>query len=347
MRFDVNDVIAQVRTLFEAVNVPPGNADDVAQLLVESECRGITTHGVSRVPSYLRLLETGRVTARPEIRIIKASATVTHVYGDNGLGQVVGLQAVRLAEITARQEGVSFCLIGDCGHMGELGAYVRRLVDHGLWAWLAQATVPSMAPAGARGPAIGNNPLAFGVPIPHRTPLVFDMSCSVAARGNVLLAAQSGASIPGDWAVDRFGRPTTSAVDALEGSMLPVGGHKGVGLAMMIQCLAGVLSGVPLVPRLSSEGALPHAGAFLLVIDAARWVGDDHILDERTTQWVSTYEALAGPAARLPGHRAANAEAQARMDGLDLSAGTLNMFRNLCTRYDVPYGLHPVTHGTD
>lgn len=335
----VDAVRRQVAALFVAVGVPPQDADSTAGLLVESECRGVTTHGLTRVESYLNLLVAGRVNPRPKMRLALMTPAVYHLSADNGLGQVAGLKAIDAAQDLARQYGVGVCLVDDCGHMGALGVYVNRVAEAGMMGWLVQTTTATMTPLGGQRPAIGNNPWAFGCPVPHESPLVFDMSCSVAARGHVLLAAERGESIPLGWAVDRQGKPTVDPHQALEGSMLPLGGHKGLGLAMIVQSLAGVLPGAPLRPRTSTEGALPEVGAFLLVLDSARLVGGPNVLEDRVTQWISTFRELATPSSRLPGERGARLMETCREHGLLLSEVRLSTFKRLCDTYKTPYTL--------
>ncbi len=338
-RFAVDQVVMQVQVLFESVGVLTRDAADVAQMLVRTDCRGIKTHGLIRVESYLALLRAGRVKAQPRVDERSLVPTVSLVHGDNGLGQVVGTVAMKMAIKLAGQYGLGVCLIEQCGHMGALGLYAERAADVGMFGVVSQSTVPSMVVPGGGSPAIGNNPLAFAAPMPSGAPLVFDMSCSVAARGNVIVAEKFGRPIPEGWAVDKTGHSTTDPAVALQGGMLPVGAHKGLGLAMIVQSLAGVLSGTPMLPRESSEGSLPHAGSFILVINGPKLVGGVEELANRINQWTSTFRTLAGARARFPGQHARDKEQEALRGGLPLEDLMVANLSRLCKEYGVEFFL--------
>ena len=152
--------------------------------------------------------------------------------GDGGLGQAVAALAVRQALVEAATRPIVTCLIQRSGHLAAIGQFVLEVAEAGMIGILLQETPPLMALEGGRRPAIGNNPIAFALPLRDRAPLVFDMATSVVARGNVIAASREKAPIPLGWAIGPDGAPTTDPDVALLGSMLPIAGHKGIGLAM-------------------------------------------------------------------------------------------------------------------
>ncbi|PTN49856.1 hypothetical protein DAI43_20740 [Achromobacter xylosoxidans] len=176
-----------------------------------------------------------------------------HHRRDGALGQVAALIAIQEGLAMLETEVSVICRIRDCGHLGALGHYVLLAAERGHIALVFQRTPPLMALPGYAGRTVGNNPIAFGCPVPGAAPLVFDMACSVAARGHILLAAREGRDIPADWALDGAGQSTTAADAALEGALLPMSGHKGMGLAIMAECLAGALAGAR--ARVAPEGS--------------------------------------------------------------------------------------------
>jgi len=187
---------------------------------------------------------------------------------------------------------------------------------------ILQATPPVIAMPGASGAMMGNNPIALAAPRPGAPHLVVDMSCSVAARGNILNAAREGRPIPEGWAVDAHGNPTTDAQRALLGTLLPAGGHKGMMLAMMVEVLAGSLSGAAFAADMNIGGkvrsAVGNLNALVLVINPDLMAGGE-AYDAHMARWTAHYKRHGGPHARIPGERAAEAEADARRSGVPLA----------------------------
>ena len=257
--------------LFAATGMPAGDAQLAAEVLVRTSLRGIDTHGISRAPLYAEALLAGEINPVPdhggEVR-----DGVLRYGGDRGLGQVIGAAAVRRALTIARDQPVVPCLVRQCGHLAALGTYVLMAAEAGMFALMCQSTAPLMGLPGWKGRGIGNNPLAFATPVPGRPPLVFDMASSVVARGHLREAVREGTSIPEGWAIDPDGQPTTDPETGMAGAVLPVGGYKGIGIAMLVQCLAGSLLGSS--AQLRAPGQPSAMGAFLLVINPQLAAGD-------------------------------------------------------------------------
>ncbi len=188
-------------------------------------------------------------------------------------------------------------------------------------ALMFQATPPIIGLRGANKPIIGNNPLAIAAPRPNGPPIVIDMACCVAARGNILLAARNKEPIPESWALNEQGQPTTDPDAALLGSLLPFGGHKGMALAMMVEILAGSLAGVPFHASLNQEGRVKsgtgHMNALILVINPDLVYGRTSY-NEHVEAWTSHYSREGGPDARIPGERAHQTEEEADQIGVSI-----------------------------
>lgn len=322
--------------IFAACGLEARPAETAAELLVRTEARGITTHGLVRAPIYARRLREGALNPKARPRFDERSGVV-HCYGDGGLGQVVCAAAVDDALARSGETAVVVTMLHDLGHMAALGVFALRAAEAGRLCVLMQSTPAVMALPGARRPAIGNNPIAFATPVADGPPLVFDMAASAVARGNLLAAARAGRPIPDDWALDSEGRPTSDAEAALGGMLLPAAGHKGIGLAMMVECLAGSLTGtVPISGRGRSVVAPSRVGGFLLVLDPGMIVGEDtyarHLHD-----WIAGYKDATGDDARYPGERAAEREAVAHTRGIELSHETVEELRDLGELVDVPF----------
>lgn len=230
--------------VLEAVGVPAEEAVWVADSLTQADARGLSSHGVVRLlPVYVRRLQAGTTRATPNVRVVRRHGNVALVDGDAGLGQVVGRRAMMLAIEIARESGVGVVGVRNSSHFGTGAFFVEQAVEAGMIG-LALTNAPSnMPPWGGRKPYLGTNPLAVGLPCEKERPVVLDMSTSVVARGKIVMAHKAGQSIPPGWAIDEEGWPTQDAEAALRGAVLPMGGYKGAGLALVIDALCGVLTG--------------------------------------------------------------------------------------------------------
>ncbi len=309
-----------------------------ARLLLRTSLRGIDTHGIARLPGYVDKLASGEVNARAVPRTEADAPGWLRCDGGGGLGQVVASQAFDEAMARARHQPLVACHIRATGHLAALAVYVAAAAEQGFFAFLCQRTPPVMALPGATGPVIGNNPLAFALPLVDRAPLVFDMANSVVARGHVAQAVREGhGSIPPEWALGPDGQPTADPVLALQGAMQPIAGHKGLGLAMLVECLAASMGGITSAPAAATGtmGSAANASAFALVINPALTTGRE-AFDASVAAWMQTYRQASGPGARYPGQRQAECEQQRSRDGVPLPAGLLAELRALGERTGCP-----------
>jgi LDH2 family malate/lactate/ureidoglycolate dehydrogenase len=179
------------------------------------------------------------------MRVVGGRGATVVLDGDQGFGQVVGAEGMRRAVGLARVHGVGVCAIRNGTHLGALAYIAAMSLPHRMIGIVMSITNPVIAPWGGVVPKVGNNPLAVAVPAATRAPVILDMACSQVARGNLILASKLGRSIPPTWALDEQGRPTEDPVAGLRGSLMPAGGHKGSGLAVVVAILGGLLAGSP------------------------------------------------------------------------------------------------------
>jgi LDH2 family malate/lactate/ureidoglycolate dehydrogenase len=312
-----------------------------AQVLVRTSARGVDTHGVARLPVYVDKLRSGELKARPQVHF-EDRCGVLHVHADCGLGQVVASDAVDQAVARAASNAFVPVVMHDIGHMAAIGMFALRAAEAGMLAYVVQSAPPMMALPGFRGAAIGNNPLAFASPVSGGPPLVFDIAMSFVARGNVLAAARDGRAIPDDWALDAEGRVTTDPHAALMGAMLPLAGHKGMGLAMMVQCLAGSLSGAepPPVTGATPGSAPSRVGAFMFLANPELVAGRD-AYDRHLHQWLETYKSSAGEQGRYPGEGADRTERQRQISGVPIPPALLKQLEAVGDAADAPFSQVP------
>jgi LDH2 family malate/lactate/ureidoglycolate dehydrogenase len=306
---------AWVAAIFRRAGLDEDSGAVAAARLLLADITGVRTHGVARLPSYWRQLTRGGLNPRPNIAYAWRGTMLT-IDADLGLGQIVGPRVVARAldTLDPARPFVPF-IIRNAGHLGALGSHLFEVAEKGKVAFLSQVTQPVMAPEGATRPAIGNNPIAFAAPRPDGPPLVIDFAVSNVARGKIHIAVRDGLPISPGWAIDAEGHPTTDPITALAGSILPAAGHKGLALAMIVEVLAGALTGAR--PLLSEGGAPGGVGAFGFVLDPAAIVGQE-AFDRGMSEWTAHYLAAVGEHGRIPGERAAQLRAAAERDGVEI-----------------------------
>ena len=237
-----DELLALVAAIFVRNGLSDADARQVAGCLVDADLRGVPSHGVNRTPIYTRRLREGLVNPAPAMSVLEASPVAARVDGDNGMGFVVGQRAMDEAVARARTYGVGLVWAFHSNHFGMATSYLLQAVADGMAAMVMTNASKAMPIWGSTEPFLGTSPFALAAP-GGTLPLVLDMATSVAARGKIRRAAQDRGQIPAGWALDAEGRPTTDAEAAYNGILLPVGGPKGSGLSLMMEAMAGVMSG--------------------------------------------------------------------------------------------------------
>lgn len=227
--------------LLEKVGVPEANATRTARAIVASDAWGNASHGLMRLPFYLKRIEFGGVDAQAQLRTISQRGAIHALDGQDGLGHWQLWEAAELGVQRAKEFGISLISIKNSSHCGALGVYLYPALDAGQIA-LIFTNGPAVMPAvGGNTPLLSTSPIAAG--IPAKEAMIIDLSTSTVARGKIAAAAKSGGEIPIGWAVDSAGNPITDAKAALHGMLAPLGGAKGFALGLMVEALSAGLSG--------------------------------------------------------------------------------------------------------
>ncbi|MCL4508008.1 MAG: Ldh family oxidoreductase [Chloroflexi bacterium] len=230
--------------LFIRCGVTENDAKLTANSLIVANLRGVDTHGVTRVlVPYVRRLQAGVTSPHTNIRTVRETMSTALIDGGNSIGQVVAAQAMKIAIEKARQTGCAWVGAQHSNHFGTAAYYAMMALEHDYIGVVMTNGIASVAPSGGLAPMLSTNPLAFAVPAGNQPPVVVDMATTVVARGRIMLYAKQGLPIPEGWALDERGRPTTDAHAALRGTLLPMGGYKGYGLSLIVDILAGVMTG--------------------------------------------------------------------------------------------------------
>jgi LDH2 family malate/lactate/ureidoglycolate dehydrogenase len=250
------------------------DAVDTARILVMADMFGLHTHGVSRIESYGERLVNGGIDRNARVEVERVAPSMARVNGNNGVGPLVGLRALEAAASLARETGVGVALARASNHFGPIAPYNWLAAQGGFASMVCSNASVTIAPTGGSEARFGNSPIGFGVPNPGSHPFVLDMAMSVVARAKIRNALKRGEKIPQTWATDRDGRATSDPAAALQGFLLPIGGYKGYGLALVVDLLAGLLSGASYLTHVKSwidePGEPQDIGHFYLLFDTAR-----------------------------------------------------------------------------
>ncbi len=253
---------------FMHFGVPEEDATTAAEVLSASDLRGIDSHGVARLHTYFDMLTLGRINPKPQVKVIRESASTATVDGDNGLGLVVGPKANQIAIDKADDAGSGWVSVCHTNHYGIAGYYSMKAADRGMIGWSMTNSTKLVAPLWGAERMLGTNPISIAVPAGDNPPIVLDMATSAAAYGKVQIGIRKQEPIPTGWAIDKEGHQSTNPKDMEDGgALLPLGsdrdhgGHKGYGLSMMVDILCCVLSGAnwgPFAPPFALRQYVPE-----------------------------------------------------------------------------------------
>ena len=252
-------------TALQRFNVPEADAVRAADTLIEADLRGIDSHGISRLDRfYLQGLQEGRITPKANWRVVHETPTTARIDADSGLGLMVGTHAMDIAIAKAAEMGCGFVTVGNSRHFGAAGVYATRALEHDMIGLGMTNTGPIVLPAGGSEPRLGSNPIAMAVPVKDGSPFIYDAATSVVSAGKFETYKRQGKEAPVGWALTDDLQPLRDpARGAMGRRILPLGSdlehssYKGYGLAMIVDILCGVLSGMG--PGLSLGG---QPGAF-------------------------------------------------------------------------------------
>src|SRR5499433_2346771 len=284
IRVSAPQIREQLESVFRAWGMSDAYAETTAAMMVETDLRGVDSHGISMLPTYDRELRAGRLNMRPLFKTVREGPAFALIDADASLGHPVSVHAMNLAVDKCRESGVAVVSVFNSHHFGAAGCYSRIAADRGVIGMVTSATRGvSMVPTFAAEPVMGTNPLAFAAPARRNPPFQLDMATTTVAAGKVKVHKLNHRPLPPGWVVDDTGRPVTDPEDAFsyvfdrpEGGITPlggareVGGHKGYGLAVMVHILGGALSGASFSPirNRTQKPSDPHnIGHFFLAID--------------------------------------------------------------------------------
>jgi len=332
-----------IAALLGKLALPADDAAAAAADLVLTNLWGVDSHGILRLPIYVERLMNGAVKNTPDIRTVGGRGGFEVMDGDAGMGFIVGHKAMARAIDLAKDHGIAAVNVFNSNHFGAAGLYIKQATDVGMIALSMTNVGPNLVVPGGAAPITGNNPMAFGAPTDLGFPLILDISMSSVAGGKLLLAREKGEKIPFGWATDREGKPTDDPTVGFAGYLLPLGGHKGFGLSLMIDILCGVLSGGAFQFDIKSMYDFPDqpskTGHLMMVIDPEAFLGKDAFL-ERIGAFCATIKAspMWDDTARMliPGELEHERMLARRSEGLPLPRSLLDDLTAIAAKLGVP-----------
>jgi LDH2 family malate/lactate/ureidoglycolate dehydrogenase len=316
--------------LAEAQGMNAADARTLVEIMVRCDARGISSHGLYRLPSYLAKMVAGGIDPKARPEIIRESGATALVDAHHASGYVAARFAMGKAVSLAEQLGIGAVGVRNSNHFGAAGAYVLQAAERGMIGIATTNASACMAPWGGITRMLGNNPLAFAAPRTNGDPFVLDFALSQVAKGWVRLAYAAKRAIPSGWAMDAQGHPTTDSAEAMRGLLAPIGMYKGTGLSIAMDLLAGLLVG-----STSSGELAPHestdvpgtTGHFFLALQIERFIALDDFQAKAGAMLdrvENSARAIGVDRILIPGKFEADKERAATRDGITIAAETWN-----------------------
>jgi uncharacterized oxidoreductase len=324
--------------IFRARGVPAEEADIVAAHLVDAEACGVVSHGTIRVPQYVQAIAEGQIVPGAPLQVLSEAPATAVLDGHHGFGQVQALRAMDLALGRAARLGVSAVTLFNCSHTGRLGSYTEHAARRGMAAMMmvnAGGHGQWVAPFGGIAGRLSTNPISMAIPNDSGAPLVLDIATSVAPEGKVRAMLATGQNVPEGWIIDPQGQPATRPAALYgppRGALLPFGGHKGFGLGMLIDALAGGLSGAGCCCDVNAPMGGKTDGVFLVVIDITAFCDRNSFRQqiEQLVRHVKSCPPVPGLAEVLvPGEVEHRTRASRLQEGIPIDEAVWRLFEDL------------------
>ena len=337
IHIDAKKLRTFTQQVFEKAGMSTEHAEIEAEVLVWANLRGVDSHGVQRIPSYLDMIEKGWMNPTPQIKIIKESPAVLFMDADRGLGPIPTVQAMKAVIEKARNVGIGWGLIRNVTHQGAMGYYSEMAAAEGMAGMAIVCSPPNMAPYGAKAAGLHNSPIAFSFPTDRHKPITLDMATSVAAGGKLSVASDKRVPIPIEWAWAPDGSPTTDPDVA--SILLPAGGPKGSGLALVFQCLTSLMVNNPLIVPVLKGGLKVHnQNSLVAAIDISFFIDVDEyrkLLDETIDELKALPKADGFEEILMPGEPEQRTYQDRSKNGIPLPPGAVEKLQETARRLDL------------
>ena len=300
----INEIFDLAKKTLLANGCDDETATILAELIMKAERDGSLSHGLFRLPAYVSGLKSGKINGKGKPEVKKISPSVIKVLGNNCLAPVVLNKGIPELVKAAKENGVAVLAITNSHHMAAMWPETEMIAEQGLVSFACTSYKPAVAPAGATKPLFGTNPISFAWPRPGKTPVVYDMATASMAMGEVQVAKREGHKVPLGTGLNKEGKETTDPAEIADGGvLLPFGGYKGSGIAMMVELLAGALVGdnfsYETAAKDNKDGGPPSGGEFILAISPDKLSGNNW--NKHSDEFFNKMKSMDG--VRLPGER--------------------------------------------
>jgi LDH2 family malate/lactate/ureidoglycolate dehydrogenase len=331
--------------LLKSMGTTDEEASVVSRNLLMADMRGIHTHGINFIPKIADRVESKVINIPTKLKLLSDSGATSHFDGNNGLGQIAAEKAMRRAIEHAKEYGVGMSLVKNTNHIGLLAFYSIIAAKEGTIGFAMCNSAPSMAPWGGAEALFGTNPFSIALPVGDEKPVVLDMSTSLVARGKIRRALKLKERIPEGWAMDGEGKPTKDPEKAMEGTLIPVGGPKGYGMALFIDIICGMLSGSKYgrdVLTFHKPLGPTGVGAMLMAIDIEHFMKKeafDVLVKDYVKQIRESKKAEGINRIFLPGEIEDEKEAYSLENGVEIDEGSVKEINLLLEKRGIPLRL--------
>lgn len=331
--------------ILKGLNATDEEAALVAEILVQADMRGTDTHGVHLLTLLPDRVEAGMIQIPTNLKVIKEGETTTLIDGGNGLGQLAVHRAMMINIQKAKKFGLGCSLVRNTNNIGSLISYTLMAAQEGMIGIVMSNAAAAMSPWGGTEAFFGTNPISIAVPGGAEGSVALDMSSSVVARGKIRLAERTKEPIPLGWALDETGAPTTDPTAAMKGTLVPIGGPKGYGLALIVDILAGMLSGSKYGQDIKTFHQLvgpTGVGVFSLAIDIERFMPHqqfNELIQAYLASIKGSKKAKGVSRIYIPGERKFEKERRSLREGIEISEGLAKNLNTLLEKVKSPLRL--------
>lgn len=355
---DASDLTALTLKVFDSMGCSEADAKQATDVLLQSDLRGIDSHGVARLSGYVRLWEAGRINTKPSMKLIHEKKTTGTLDGDGGLGLVTAPFAMRIALEKAEEYGSGFIAISNSNHFGIAGYHAMMALPNDMIGMALTNASPLVAPARSKERLLGTNPISYAIPAGQEPPVIIDLATSAAANGKLEIKKREGNPIPDGWLVDKEGKFSTNPDDLKAGgALVPLGSkedlgvHKGYALSAWVDIMSGVLSGanygpwvppfvsfLPLQENMPGKGIGHFVGA--LQVDGFR---PKEEFKRNMDQWIRRFRAASAVDKNLPviipGDPERIATEERMTKGIPIIEPVFNDLKQLAGKFGIPFKL--------
>ena len=333
-----------VKSAFIATGFSNRNANITADLMVQADISGQDGHGIFRLPQYIKRLQVGGMNPKPKFQILKERTATALIDGDNGIGHLVMRHAADIAIEKAQKSGVAWVGARMSNHAGPASLYTRYVLDKNMIGiYVAVGSANHMPPWGGTDLLLSTNPISVAIPSGVNPPIVLDMATTVAAYGKVKTLLQSGGKMPLGWMIDKQGNPVTDPAKSKDGFLLPIGGPKGYGLALIFGILAGTLNnaafGKDVIDFNADNKSVTNTGHFIIALNIEAFMDPVQFREQIDTVWKEMKSSKKLPdilEIRLPGENLAKTMRERKAFGIKIPKPLFTKLKQLADELSIP-----------